>query len=624
MNATKASAALALTMALTTLLSGCTPADPPADAAARSGTAPNEVLTLQPVPSGKLLLTARGEDGVNHTQIEQIVETKFPNIDLVFRNDTSSALDIAHDDLADLYFTTAPEQFNSRADEQLIDLSAQAYLDYYHLPALDSCQIDGHIYYLPGPASLTGIVYDRTLFEQHNWKIPTNLDGFIDLCQQIEQETNLRALQVSSADLDTLCALLSGAPDNTAPALAGIQTLLDAKVIEPSDFEAEAIDSSLSFYRDHGCAMMIDTLSAPRNAGTYGDGKQHELGMMPFPCGNNSNSDYLLAEPSYFVGASKALAEPSSEDKLKAVHEILELLSTPDVQTQLTAKGTPMLSLVRDAAPIDGDLLADCADTISDSRVTSLRYASSRQKTAADLTLSDAIRSFVAGQMTSQQVAAAAAAAHDRLELPHADAGESVGTAATDFTVLETALYTADVFRRTAGTQIGLTRANTPSSGCSIRFYQGNITAGGDDAALDFLARGYEGRLTAMKMTGDNLLRCLNEIYAPSADYPNAYVVASGLKIEFAPWAGDGKRIVSATLADGTPLKPEEIYTVAAWDDTINSARAAETWQCSDLSFTEIMTAALSSDSPISPFHDGRFTLNWSLIDEPAETTKTK
>lgn len=227
MNATKASAALALTMALTTLLSGCTPADPPADAAARSGTAPNEVLTLQPVPSGKLLLTARGEDGVNHTQIEQIVETKFPNIDLVFRNDTSSALDIAHDNLADLYFTTAPEQFNSRADEQLIDLSAQAYLDYYHLPALDSCQIDGHIYYLPGPASLTGIVYDKTLFEQHNWKIPTNLDGFIDLCQQIEQETNLRALQVSSADLDTLCALLSGAPDNTAPALAGIQAWYD-------------------------------------------------------------------------------------------------------------------------------------------------------------------------------------------------------------------------------------------------------------------------------------------------------------------------------------------------------------------------------------------------------------
>ena len=64
----------------------------------------------------------------------------------------------------------------------------------YQSDALEECQIDGKLYYLPGPSSVYGIVYDRTMFSEHGWQVPHSYDEFLSLVGQIEAE-GIRAIQ---------------------------------------------------------------------------------------------------------------------------------------------------------------------------------------------------------------------------------------------------------------------------------------------------------------------------------------------------------------------------------------------------------------------------------------------
>jgi ABC-type glycerol-3-phosphate transport system substrate-binding protein len=45
---------------------------------------------------------------------------------------------------------------------------------------------DGNIYSLPWSNSVTGLVYNATIFQEKNFKIPRTTDELIDLCAQIQ------------------------------------------------------------------------------------------------------------------------------------------------------------------------------------------------------------------------------------------------------------------------------------------------------------------------------------------------------------------------------------------------------------------------------------------------------
>ena len=56
----------------------------------------------------------------------------------------------------------------------------------YNTAMLNSIARDGKLYYLPGPAQVRGIVYNKTLFEEKGWKVPNDFNSFIALCRTIE------------------------------------------------------------------------------------------------------------------------------------------------------------------------------------------------------------------------------------------------------------------------------------------------------------------------------------------------------------------------------------------------------------------------------------------------------
>ena len=70
-------------------------------------------------------------------------------------------------------------------------------------------------------------------------------------------------------------------------------------------------------------------------------------------------------------------------------------------------------------------------------------------------------------------------------------------------------------------------------------------------------------------MTGQQILDCLNGMTGIVGESDRWYYVASGLKVEFAPWMSVGKRLVSCKLPDGSSLDPNATYKVAYMSDKL-------------------------------------------------------
>ncbi|MEG1779404.1 MAG: extracellular solute-binding protein, partial [Oscillospiraceae bacterium] len=104
-----------------------------------------------------------------------------------------------NDDLTDIVMTWPLDCGSQYLEERLLDLSAMPFTSNYNISKLNEISRDGKLYYLPGPSQIRGIVYNKTLFAEKGWEVPTDFDGFISLCKQIEA-TGIRSLQLGLDD----------------------------------------------------------------------------------------------------------------------------------------------------------------------------------------------------------------------------------------------------------------------------------------------------------------------------------------------------------------------------------------------------------------------------------------
>lgn len=115
-------------------------------------------------------------------------------------------------------------------------------------------------------------------------------------------------------------------------------------------------------------------------------------------------------------------------------------------------------------------------------------------------------------------------------------------------------------------------------------------------------------------MTGQKILETLEKSVGSNHESYNNYMTAAGLKIEFAPWAGAGKHIVSVKLSDGSQLNPDEVYTVASWQNVLDEADILSKDETYTDSVTSIFAQKVQKDGgTIKPFKDDRFLLNWNI-----------
>ena len=625
------------------------------EAALQPGMAKHDILTLAPVPEDRLLITMRGSDNINGRLIEEVIETRFPEVEIVLLNNTN-ALDLKEKNFEDIYLTASPEYLTMwEPEERFVDLSNWQFVNNYYPSALNSCKYKGCLYYLPGPSTVTGVVYDKDLFAENGWEVPHSLTEFETLCTTINA-SGIRAFQPSLYYHSSVKAFFSafnysqgfaGASNirwlqdyqkgeetmsgHMEPAFERMRQFLELGIYQPGDFEVKPMERSNMLYRDHTCAMIQESLAAAQYAKEIGGEQAHEVGIMPHWSGDGPDDDYVFIQTNYFVAANKKLEEPGNEEKLEAALRIIEYLSTPQGQDAVMLEDAPMIGSVRNSRPPDGAFAEHILDTLEKGNQVPIPKYSDSLVDKTDTTFTAWFREFSEGTKTAAQVMAACDSAQKEMLSAGEDAGlYAIGTAEEDFTVLETAEYIADMFRRKAGAEMGLCRANTRVSGCNTELYQGeilNFEAGAESgrSVCYELNRGFGyadyrddigPHLLKVTMTGADIKGALDEVYNKSVTYPADYMVSSGLVIEFAPWAGEGKRVLGVTRSDGSELEPDRLYTVACWNGTVDPLRIAKVEDIYEETFLELFEEALKTDSPISPFQDGRFTLNWNIITE--------
>ncbi|MCM1167823.1 MAG: ABC transporter substrate-binding protein, partial [Ruminococcus sp.] len=90
------------------------------------------------------------------------------------------------DDISDL-FSTSQLLDKELAKERLIDLSVYDFVGNISTSILDQMSIDGGVYMLPVNNGMYGILYNKTLMEEHGWEVPTNFEELEKLCGEIEE-----------------------------------------------------------------------------------------------------------------------------------------------------------------------------------------------------------------------------------------------------------------------------------------------------------------------------------------------------------------------------------------------------------------------------------------------------
>lgn len=139
----------------------------------RTARSPVDVLTQSPPSKDRIPVTVLVKNAFSINAFERMVEEKFPQIDIIQVGNFTSDRGIVeykrrleHDDLTDIIMTWPLDVGETHWESRLLDLSSMPFTSRYNTAMLNSIARDGKLYYLPGPAQVRGIVYNKTLFEE--------------------------------------------------------------------------------------------------------------------------------------------------------------------------------------------------------------------------------------------------------------------------------------------------------------------------------------------------------------------------------------------------------------------------------------------------------------------------
>jgi ABC-type glycerol-3-phosphate transport system substrate-binding protein len=603
----------------------------------------NEVLTMTPLSSDKMTITVRTEFGINNNAMEAALKDKFPDVNIVFvfhcANDTQYELrqSLTSGTAEDVVISLQMKPVSDVAPDCLLDLSGDSFASSYDGAALENCQIGGKLYYLPGPSTTYGIIYDRTMFEQNGWELPHGYSEFLSLVKTIN-DTGIRAIQPTckfNRPAQFLLTMFNYADvfnglDNTAwlrnfqngsASMAGhLETALNryselqkASVVQAADFDVQPGTRSSMLYTDHTCAMIIDTEQAERYAKDANS--DHEYGMMPFWSGDGENDDYLMSIPSYYIGLNKNLGEKGNEKKLALAKEILSYISTPEGQLAIAGGALTQISNVVGTPYTETDFNSGIQDTIKKGNLApEVDLMASGNNNAAEKALVKDLRAYLEGSVDAATVVSDVDNARDTGLSTPIDRGEKLGSAKTDFSKTETGLFIADALKQKANADIGLCLVGTTSDGMVSRIYKGDVYTADINTLSLSLGAGESSqdskKLWLVSMTGAELKSLLEQalIFHSDTDIPeDPYYVASGLKIKFAPWQDE--KLQSVTLADGKALDPNATYSVALWGWPFSTTCPGTVTKVFDDTCDDILATAVKAGGELVPFTDGRFTI---------------
>lgn len=615
---------VALLLVVTLLLSSCT----------TKSTGSGSVLSQKPPTPTKTSISVLVKYAFPINSFEQAVENKFPNIDIVqVGNFTKNmgieeyAARLEHDDLTDIVMTWPLDVGKEYWDDRLLDLSGMDFTGRYNVSMLNTIATDGKLYYLPGPAQIRGIVYNKTLFAENNWKVPDNYDGFIDLCKTIEK-SGIRSLQLGFADSEVLDTAFIGynygdcfgKPQDMkwlqqfnkgtgrfdqqfGTALDQFQEMIDAGIWQKGDLDINySTRESMLFTRQ--CAMVEDSCLLPQLAFEQA-GTTDEYAMMPF-FNKGENNDWARLYMVCYIGLNKHLAEPENKEKMALVMEIMDYISSVEGQNALTADTGAMYSSLIGAPSPENPEIEKLINALDHGRSAIFPTLKNAQQA-----LREGLAGMLAGTHTKKDVALMV----DTQNLtPTTSASSEVLSKATeDFSEIDTGSFVADAFRSWGNSDIALFLDNGKDGryngkGLSGRIYGGDITVADINRIMPDLKSGDNGNLWKGSISGENLIKTLEHSISVANNQTGWFYYFSGLKMKFNPTAQPGSRIKEIKFADGQPIDPARNYTIVVPEGSVPE-EYLQGCDKTNVSSYKLITDTVKSAELITPSKDNRFVI---------------
>lgn len=594
-----------------------------------------DVLTQKASAKEKTQITVLVKYAFTINEFEKAVEKQFPDIDLVqVGNYTRNmgieeyAARLEHDDLPDIVITWPLDVGREYWSERLLDLSGMEFSSRYNTSMLNDISADGKLYYLPGPAQVRGIIYNKTLFQEKGWEVPEDYEGFLELCSTIEA-SGIRSIQLGFQNQEVLDTAFTGYNfgnyfsrpqdlewmdhynqgigsfgDQFDGALDVFQQMADAGVWKASDLEIDYSEREKMLFTRQ-CAMVEDS-SLMAKMGYGQTGTKDEFALMPY-FNPGSNNDWARLYMVCYIGLNKHLAEEENKDKYERVMELMNYISTVEGQKMLSADTGAMYSSLIDATPPDVPEIEALIPALNQGR-----YAVFPTLKNAQGALREGLAGMLKGTLTKADVIRMVD--EQNLSPPVTESPKLLGKASESFSLTDTGNFVADAIRTWGDCELALYLDNGKDGlyngkGVSGRIYAGDITARDIDRIMPDLKANDSGALWKASISGEDLLTVLEYSVGVENNQTGWFYYFSGLKMEFDPIAEPGNRVKKITASDGSAIDPARNYTIVVTEGSVPEEYLQKCSKTDSLSY-DIVTRAIESAGTISPAKDGRFVLH--------------
>lgn len=425
------------------------------------------------------------------------------------------------DDISDL-FSTSQILDRELAKERLLDLSGYDFMNDISTSVLDQVSVDGGVYLLPVNNAMYGILYNKTLMEEHGWELPQNFDELEKLCAEIKAEGLIPGIIGTQLTGNTFSAVFNLAKTDWLTTPEGIKWERDflaggasakgtwestvdyvQRYIDIGMYTADPEDRSnvelIKEYMSERKAVFF-TMAALVDDTVMSSGD--EWGMMPY-IGEDGSKNIYMYNPTSYIGISKRLAEPGNEEKLEKAVRVLSLIFSDEGQSSFVNGTNPCVMDVLSSTDLPEDsMIYDSQQAIRRGRAFPMTYAN-WENVLADM--GQAFKEWIRAENEMNGVKCIDRM--DELQSAYLNNKESLYfcESTADHTLEETARLVGGILGRSAGTDAAIIPYGTAlkdgkklSGGITGKLYKGGINA---DVA-NTIAPGGDGEYTVMTMTG--------------------------------------------------------------------------------------------------------------------------
>lgn len=461
----------------------------------------------------------------------------------------------------------------------LLDLSAYDFAGRYSVSIINQRDVDGALYMLPGTYSVFSMLYNKSLFEEKGWTVPTTNDEFVALCRQIREESDIIPVAHTGFTVGTYWRMLGalaqsgflgtseGAEwtkefvkgeasfeEGFGEAIRMMQGWKEAGVLDSSDITS--VNSDVYAKLTNREAAMAYPVGGLANLSKAISDGEDEIGAFPF-LGKDAESGLLTTSINFNFGLSKSLGDKGNEKKLAKALDIMAFLSSEEGQKELAVLDTDVSPLGKKTPPAENTPYADVWELVESGDC--LPYLLTDYYDVW-VQCGSELKEAMMGDGSFDAIAADMDELHKKA-MADQQSVLPLATVEEDMTHQQTVQIMADLLYET-GSDVAIVSdgifidgiANT--TGVSGRLFAGDIYS--ETSYIINIPGAFNKNLVRLTLTGRELFELLE----------GGRSVTDGNKTAVFDyyWSGvdaqiENGKIVSAALKDGTPIEESKTYT---------------------------------------------------------------